>query len=230
MTIENTPAAAPAAAPTSASATPVAAPAPAPAPAAASPEVADPKWLNERIAKAKASAEAATLKALGVQSVDDAKAKIAAAQKAEDDKKTELEKKEERIKALEPSAAEATRLKEMAARLATGALSLLTAEQQAAVKALAGDDAARQLETIEALRPTWGTAAAAAAAAPAAGAAAAGTAAAKPATTAPPAGAPAGTSPAAPHARTVWETTRAQNPFAAAAFGAANPEVYDPKK
>ena len=92
----------------------------------------------------------------------------------------------------------------------------LTAEQQSAVKTVAGDDPAKQLQTIGVLAPTW-AAAAPAGAAPGA-------------TTAPPAGAPNGTTPPPADARGQYESVRAQNPFAAATFGAANPGVYEPRK
>jgi hypothetical protein len=57
---------------------------------------------------------------------------------------------------LQAEAAQAKRLREQLATYAAGQMGALTAEQQAAVKAVAGDDAGRQLSAIEALRPTWG--------------------------------------------------------------------------
>jgi len=116
----------------------------------------------------------------------------------------------------------ATLIAELQKQIATYAdaeLAKLTPAQLAAVKALAGDDKGRALETIEALRPTWASApvvdAAPQAPAPAAPPAPAETA---PGRTAPPSPAPQSSiDPAAEYAR-----LKTINPFAAAQYLSAN--------
>jgi hypothetical protein len=189
-----------------------AAPAPAPAPAAqpaapaagetvvptiASQPQGDPNWLKDRIAQAKRSAEseaqAKLLKDLGVDNVEAAKARIAAAKAAEDASKTELQKVTERANALAAEAARATKLAEVVSARAGYELASLTEAQQQAVKDLAGDDPAMQLQTIDRLKK-GGLLTAAAPSAPAAPAAPAAAAPAAPAAP-PPIAAPASTAP-----------------------------------
>src|ERR1700722_12163706 len=67
-----------------------------PPPATPPTDTSDPKWLGQRIAQAKESATKETLKALGVESLDDAKARIAAAKTAEDAGKTQAQKDADR--------------------------------------------------------------------------------------------------------------------------------------
>ncbi len=59
------------------------------------------------------------------------------------------------MSALEPLAKKAADLEIVVAKHADGEMAKLTDEQRAAVAAIAGDDKARVLTTIEALRPTW---------------------------------------------------------------------------
>jgi hypothetical protein len=93
-------------------------------------------------------------------------------------------------------------------------LGVLTAEQQAAVKAIAGEDPAKQLQAITALGPTWSSTPAPAA----------------PANTAPPPGPPGAEPHSPPDHRAVYESERAKNPFAAAAYGLRNSsEVFKPR-
>ena len=173
----------------------------------------DTKWLNERIAQAKASAEQGLLKSLGVPSVDAAKAAIKAAQeKADAEKSAETRATELKAKADQLEAQSSSQLKvisEYAARQMIG----LTAEQQAAVKAVAGDDPGQQLHAIQALAPTW----------------------AKAqeeqkvdlvSNTAPKPNAPPDGKQSAPNARDTYETMKRTNPFAAAAYAEANPDAY----
>lgn len=118
--------------------------------------------FNDRIAQAKrsaaADAQATLLKDLGVDSLDVAKARISAHKTAEEAGKTEAQRTADKIKELEPLANEAKAAKATFARIATGQMVQLSEAQQAAVKAVAGDDPARQLDVIEALRPTWAAA------------------------------------------------------------------------
>lgn len=217
-----------AAAPPTAAATPAIAPPP-PAASHANPaQQTDPNWLNDRIAQAKKSAADDVLKSLGVTDLEAAKSAIAAANaKAEADKTaeqraTELAAKLESEKAA--AAKQAAVIAEHAGRMMVG----LTAEQKAAVTAIAGDDPAAQLRAISALQPTWASAAAPAAANPQAGAAAASAAAQPPVNTAPGHTAPAGSSPGStPNARAEYEALRSTNPFAAAEHGLRHAgEVY----
>jgi hypothetical protein len=198
-------------------AAPVAAPAP-----PASPPDTEPKWVNERIAQAKRSAEADLLKALGVDSVDAGKAAVAAARaKADSEKTAEQRATEEKARAdsLDAQVAKITlRDTEVAARMMVG----LSPEQIAAVKGSAGDNPSEQIRMIYLLTPTWAKDAPPATAAPP-------TAPTAPSTTAPPPGAPNGTAPPPGSARGTYEGIRERNPFEAAAFGRANPDVYTAK-
>lgn len=196
------------------------------APTQAVPE-SDPQWLTKRLAQERAKGEAAALKAAGFQTPDEAKAAAAAAKTAADASKTAEQRALEAEQRATTLAAENERQKaavtEYAARMLVG----LTAEQQAVVKDLAGDDPAKQVQTITKLAPTWAAqTAATTTTTPTATAPAAGT---RPATTAPAAGAPSGATPAPADARSTYESMRTTNPFAAAQYGDRNPKVYDPK-
>lgn len=113
--------------------------------------------LNHRIAQAKRSSEADTraaiLKELGVDTIDTAKSRVAAAKKLEDDAKSELDKRDERIKQLEVTAGEVVSLKQAITERASDEMAaLVTDAHREMVKGLAGDDAAKQLATISTLR------------------------------------------------------------------------------
>jgi hypothetical protein len=167
----------------------------------------EPDWLPGRLDRAKQAARAEVLKELGAESLDAAKARIAAAKALEDSQKSELQRLNERIAALEPSAAKVAELQAVVAAHADAELAKLTEEQRAAVAAIAGDDKARALATVEALRPTWVKAAPAAPppTPPAANTAAAGAA---------PTGAPVPTV----NYRATWEALKAANPIQAAQY------------
>lgn len=132
-------------------------PAPAVAPPAPAPEPADnnnPKWLSERLARH----EQHILKELGFATKEEA----AAAKKAADEIAQAKKTQEERLAEANTSlAAERARIAEYEKTITARAareMSTLSAERQAAVKALAGDDAAKQLNVIDALSATWGVA------------------------------------------------------------------------
>jgi hypothetical protein len=128
-----TPPAAPVAAPV-ATPTPVVAPAPV-QPAAAAPPVAptsDPGWLKARLDSAKASGDR----------------EATARYQAE-------------LDVLRATKTRADQLEAAVTSRATREMGTLNTAQQAAVKAIAGDDPARQLQTIDALAPTWAAAPAA---------------------------------------------------------------------
>lgn len=124
-------------------------------PAVTPPQERDPNWLNERIAKAKTSTEKSLLRELGVDSLDDAKKAITALQAQRDAEKTASEKAAEYETALKAERARIASLTEAVAAHANAQLAALTDEQRAAVTAIAGEDPAAQLKTLEALRPTW---------------------------------------------------------------------------
>lgn len=118
----------------------------------------EPEWLPQRLERAKSSAQSDLLRTLGVQSVDDAKALVEAARKLEEERKTEAQRVAERIAALEPKAKQADDLASKLGRYAEAELGKLSEPQRAAVLAIAGEDRARALDVIEALRPTWASA------------------------------------------------------------------------
>lgn len=151
----------------------------------------DPNWINDRIARAKKSAETGLLRELGVESLEDAKTAISELTAKRNAEKTASQKATEYETALKAERARIASLTEAVTAHASAQLATLTDEQRAAVTAIAGEDPAAQLKTLEALRPTWK------AAAPAAAASTATPTGANPSTGTPP---PAGTTPAAPAA------------------------------
>jgi len=167
----------------------------------------EPNWLPERLERAKQAARAEILKDLGAESLDAAKARIVAAKAAEDAQKSELQRLTERIAALEPSAAKVAELQAVVAQHADAELAKLTDEQRAAVTAIAGDDKARALATVEALRPTWAKAAPAAPAPPP-----------PPANTAAAGAAPTGANVPTVNHKATWEALKSANPIAAAQY------------
>ena len=164
--------------------------------------------LNERIARAKRSAIEDALKEFGVGSIDDAKAAIAKARELEEAKKSEIEKFSERVKALEPEAKRAAELTARLAKYADAELAKLTEAQRDAVLAIAGEDKARALETIEALRPTWS-----------APVAAPSTALPAPAKTTASGAAPAATTTPTVDHKAVYEALKKEHPMKAARYG-----------
>lgn len=135
----------------------VQAPAPAPKPAATSPE--DPAWAGQRLERERNK----ILKDLGVGSFEDAKKAVDAAKAADEAKKSAAEKAAELELTLKSTKAEAQALAEALGAYAKAQMGALTEAQRNAVAVVAGDDPAKQLKTIEALRSTWASAAAPAA-------------------------------------------------------------------
>jgi hypothetical protein len=176
------------------------APAPAPAPKR---EDGTPDWLPDRLQRAEQAAVTKALSTLGVKTLDEAKAVIEAAKKAEDAQKTEAQRTQERLAALEPEAQAAKAYRERLERFADAELGKLSEPQRAAVLRLADGDKAKALDAIEALRPTWQTAPPPAPPPP-------------PATTAPPPTAPSSTAPSAVNVKEQYRALREKNPFAAA--------------
>jgi hypothetical protein len=216
--------------PAAAAATPAVLTPPTPPAAAAAPPAEDPNWLKPRLERERNAGVKQVLKEAGFESIEDAKAAATAAKAAADANKTATQKATELATQLSSQTARADALSAIATEHAARMMVGLTAEQQAAVKALAGDDPAKQLATIGALVPTWAKADGDAASKAAATAAAAAAAKATTASTAPAGGAPNGATPVPTSPRGVYESQRNTNPFAAALFGIANPEVYSPPK
>lgn len=132
---------------------------PAPAPKPAPEANPDPAWLAPRLERERSK----VLKDLGVDSPEEAKKAIEAARAAAEAQKSDAQKRGELESLLK---AERAANQEKAAALdayAKSQMGALTEAQRNAVAAVAGEDPAKQLKTIEALKPTWAGAAAPAA-------------------------------------------------------------------
>lgn len=205
-------------------AAPAAPEAPKSAPAASGGEH-DVSWLKPRLEQAKAS----VLKELGVENIDDAKKAFAELKAKQDAARSDAEKAADFKTKFEAQQAENKKLADAVAEYAGRQMLGLSPEQQAAVKAIAGDDAAQQIKAITALAPTW---AAKRAADSATALQTSGTAVPPPvvpATTSPAPSAPSGTVTSPPDHRAVYVELRSTNPFAAAAYAEAHPEAYAAK-
>lgn len=218
--------------------TPPANPQPA-APAAPQPEPPKPgakveipsdelkRRLDETRTKAASEARADLLKSLGIADETALKGIVDNHKKLEDEKRTDLEKRDARIKDLEPKAIRADALEAVVKRQVETGLASLNETQREAVKRLAGDDPLKQLDAIEVFK----SALPAAPIAPA-----------NPATPAPPAvpkppippaantGAPPAPPPANPTGGTVdhlavWEALRARGDFVRASQYYLNNQV-----
>ncbi len=181
------------------------------APVAAPVADENPPWLAPRLDQARRAA----LAELGITDPTKAKKLLEAAAKAEDDAKTTGEKLGATTAERDALKSEAERLRSVTAEWAGRQMMGLTAEQQAAVKAIAGDDAAAQLKTITALQPTWGKPAPLPGSAPIVPAPPA-----PPASgTAPAPNAPGGVTVSQQNPREVYASLQKTNPFAAAQYG-----------
>lgn len=178
--------------------------------APASGENTNPTWLAPRLEQQSKSARQALLKELGVENLDEAKAVLADANTRKEATKSAEQKALEATTKLTQAEQEAKEYKEIVRSQASTRLSSLNEEQRKAVEAVAGDDPARQLRTIEALSPTWSK---------------------KPATvtpapivsdTAPPPNQPAAPNGIVPNAKAVWESLKESNPILADRFLLAN--------
>jgi len=204
-------------------------PAPPPPPPAAVPQPPDESqpWFQERLNRAKSQEREALLAELGVKDPKVAKAAIDAAKKAEDDAKSITDKLTDTASKLSRTESELERERKVTTEWAARQMLGLTAEQQEAVKAIAGDSPTEQLRTITALAPTWAKngqtpplTPPAAPAPPASG-------------TAPPPNAPPGTQQVSqPNHKEVHATLLKTNPFEAAAYALEHAaEVYpDPPR
>src|SRR6185295_12261991 len=178
---------------------PVVPPVPAPAPVP-TPEAEQP-WLKARLEQAERSTERKVLERLGVTDFDAASKAIAAAKAIEEANKSAEQRAAELAASLQTTQQTASQQAAILTEHASRMLAVLTAEQQAAVKAVAGEDAAKQLQAIGALAPTWN------AAVPA-----------QTLNTAPGRNLPAQGDQSPPDHKATYQSLRSQNPFAAAAY------------
>lgn len=177
------------------------------------PPTGDPAWLNPRLEQARRSAEAGVLQQLGVATVAEAQAALTAHRAAVDAQRTEAERTAARIAQADAAIARAAQLETAVRAQAEVALAGLTAEQRAAVEALAGSDPARIVTSIAALRPTWAAPVASTPTAPPPAAPQA------PATTAPATPPPNPAHPGSPtNHKSQYELLLARNPIQAAAY------------
>lgn len=169
----------------------------------------EPAWIGQRLERERTK----MLKDLGVESLDDAKKALEQVRAVEEQKKSDAQKRGELESTLKTEREEKKAMADALGAYAKSQMGSLTDAQREAVAAVAGDDPAKQLKTIEALKPTWASAAAPAAPAPAP----------KPKDTAvavamPKDGAPAGP----PDAKAQFEEMKAANPIVAARFALQN--------
>lgn len=183
-------------------------------------------WFNDRIAQAKRSAQAELLKELGITDPAAAREMLQAGQRAIDAGKTELQRKDDEVNALRAVATQAQTYQEAIAKRAAAELQRLPEAARERVKAIAGDDPLKLLETID-LALTMGTSssapAAAAAPATAPAAAVAGTEQARApvppaASTSAAAGGPPSATGSPPDHLVVWRDMQSRNPLAAAHY------------
>lgn len=171
----------------------------------------DPKWLPDRLKQAENSAVAKLLNGLGVDKPEALKAQLDKLRALEESQLSESEKVAKRIAELEPQAKRAEQLEGAVKLYADREFQSLSEPQRNAVTAIAGNDPASILKTIESLRPTWFQAAPATAPA------------APPASTsaAPPPPAAAGGVSETDH-KSRFEQLKKENPFEAARYFGAH--------
>ena len=199
---------------------PVATPAPAApvaAPISAVAPVDDPKWLAARLEQN----ERALLKKLGVENVTDVeKAMVDYRAKLEADK-SEATKNAERIAELTKANGRLAEVEGVVKARADIELSGLDEAKRAAVKAIAGEDPAKVLSAIDALKPTWVTAPVVAPVTPATPVVV------QPASTAPARTAPGGDAASPVDHKAVYDALKTKNPFQAADYLTAHAqEIY----
>lgn len=171
--------------------------------------------LNARLAEERESHEkklrASFLKDLGVEKFEDAKSRIAAAQKLEQESLTELEKRDRRIKELEPFQTSAERVTTRFKTIVDDQFGKLPEAAQKAIDEHAGGDAEKRFDMIELMRKSGALEALGKAAEPPKGT--------PPISSGPNPPPPPGS---APSAFQVWEQKRAQSPMAADIYYQAN--------
>ncbi len=178
----------------------------APPPAQAGEPNEKPSWLDARLERERKQ----VLKDLGIDSLDAGKSAIAAAKEAAEAKKTDAQKAADSAKALESTSSELARAKAAVSEYAKTLMTGLTDAQKAAVNEVAGEDAALQIKTVNALRPTWASMPAPAAAVVQ--------------NTLPAKGTPSdsGTATSAPDPKAIHAELKKTNPYFAARYAVAN--------
>lgn len=128
-------------------------PADPPAPAAIS---LTNEQLKQRLDESKASGTKAVLKSLGFESEDAAKAALKTLKDLQTAQLTDAEKRDARIKELEPLATRATALEGTLAKLVEGQFSRLSEAAQKAIDAVAQGNAEKRLELMTVLEASGG--------------------------------------------------------------------------
>lgn len=106
----------------------------------------DPKWMSDRLGRAKRAEQDRILKELGFGDLDAAKATLAKAKEYEDSQKSELERLTEQLLETKQRASRADAMAKTLAKLAERELSGLAEDEREFIMSVAGDDAQRQLE------------------------------------------------------------------------------------
>jgi hypothetical protein len=171
--------------------------------------------LDERLERERMK----VLRALGVETEEDAKAALADLQKRQDAEKTELQRLQEQVAALQGVTTERDALLTVVGQRAANELATLSDEQREAVQALAGDDPHKQLHAIETLRKTW--------AKPPGGN---GEPVPAPATTTPTSPAPTAPTASAEDHLGEWERLQSNDPFGAAHYYLSNQAVIEQQR
>jgi hypothetical protein len=198
---------------------PTATPAPAPetpkpvVPASALPDDA----LKPRLEAAKATGRNDLLRELGVTDPAQLKAALDAIKTAEEAKKTDAERATAQAVELAKAQAKLGEYSQAIDTMWTAEAPKLTPEQLSAVNTIAGDDNAKRLQTLNALRATWAMAPVATQQTQPA---------APPANTAPAPNAPPATTVSPTDTKAVYASLNARNPVAAANYAAQHPEVF----
>jgi hypothetical protein len=180
----------------------------------------EPTWLKSRLDQARRNERTALMAELGVKDPDAAKAAIAAAAAAAEAEKTAATRLTERDAALTTTTARLSSLEQVVKARADSELASLTEAQRAAVAAVAGEDSARALAVIDALKPTWAVATVTPAAVTPAPAVTAAIPAVvvPPATTTPPPVAPGGAAGSPPDRKAEYAALKAKSAVAASAY------------
>lgn len=169
---------------------------------------AEPTWLAGRLERERKQ----VLKDLGIDNADELKQLLADQKAIKDAQKSDAQKRGELETTLASERAKMSELNEALGVLAKGQMASLTEAQRNAVAGIAGDDPAKQIKTIEALRSTWASTPAAATQAEA------------PRQTAAQPNAPASVSESstATDHKAIWAELKEVNPVAAARYALEN--------
>lgn len=108
--------------------------------------------FNKRLADARDSGVKEALKALGVEKIEDAKALLDFAKQAKDAQKTEFEKLQDQIKALEPKAQKAEAYEKLVADMVTAQFEGLPDAAKAAIDKVANGDPQERLRMMNVMR------------------------------------------------------------------------------